>query len=110
MYRYLSSPSIVASYELQSLCDLDPNTNTAFSQNISLSMQCNGIVHAICMWYEVDLGDESISTGPSDDPTHHWRQAAFLVSEPKEVTVEEVISCRVVIDTTCGVFCNIIEQ
>ena len=102
----MSKPTSVASFELQALQSLEPDNTTAFRGTIPLTIQQSGNVHAICVWYELDLIERTLNTGPSEKSSHHWRQAAFLVS-PKSVCGGDVLQCSVIIDTTCGIFCDL---
>ena len=49
------------------------------------------------------------NSNSSNTMNAHWRQAAYLLPEPLQKTVGDIIQIEVIIDINCGVFLHVLS-
>jgi predicted RNA methylase len=79
------------------LMEIDLNTSTSedffFDEEIEMPVDCNGPIHGLGGYFEVDLGgDVTLSCSPNETETH-WRQSWFPV-RPFEAQVGDTLKVR----------------
>ncbi|MBK17709.1 MAG: hypothetical protein CMM52_02570 [Rhodospirillaceae bacterium] len=84
-WRLLSNPVEVFTFDFS--CP-EPKTRQT---EIRLVPHTDGLAHGIAFWFDLHLNAEiSISTSPSEAPTH-WHQAVYTQSEPLELKQNEPV-------------------
>ena len=74
------------------LLNLDFHTATSANCHChaKLIAETSGVCHGVLGWFDMQLGDESFSTGPEAEPSH-WSQAFLPLDPPLQVSAGQVI-------------------
>jgi protein arginine N-methyltransferase 1 len=75
------------------LLQLDFHTATTASCQCQMefTVETSGVCHGVLGWFDMQLGDEMLSTAPDAEPTH-WSQAFLPLDPPLHVSAGQVVS------------------
>ncbi|MCB9675977.1 MAG: 50S ribosomal protein L11 methyltransferase [Alphaproteobacteria bacterium] len=95
-HALVTDSAIIADIDLHTV-GLDDNEHFADVELIALRTET---VHAILLWFDVDLTNEVVlSTSPLDVPTH-WKQTLFYLPNPLKVNRGDAIRLQISIAPT----------
>jgi len=95
-YHALSEKAVALSFDFNQ-SDSSKGSTESLKQSIVLKTTCQGILHAILFWFEVDV--DAGNCLDTSDCDNHWKQAAYVLPQSKWLNLCN--EDEIVVTTSC---------